>query len=1093
MASMQGEVRNPSTSSGARGDSQLRPPISYEEIAIKLINEKLLLTALELHAELCEANKELPILRDFFENPNNFTTQNIKPEPFQNLPRSASQATLDSLDMTRFSEDGGGVDERVAVLEFELRKARENISSLRANLTVVTECEGTSPDKGSEKNVPKVPSIKPHEQRALNYLVNEYLLARSCKLTSITFSDENDDQDFEDWQDVGLNIPKPPELLQIYREFMRASGRDKPPSVDMAIQTDSESENIQRSEKNELEEVNGLKGEAVRFEQEKTDFQNILTNRNFPTVVEGSCGTLQTFNSTSSTPEKFELLESPPQNVSNTTQNLEEDSVSVVVSIGETDPGDKDWTRIQFSNTDITESSVNLLHSPSSSRHLPANFRKEVMKHCLIPLSDSVSIMEEPLKDGITKDTLVEILTRMLPRIAPNVILNKREELIPLILSAVRLQSSSVGKDKLLQLLFNLKKKPQEDERRVILGGLVAMARLNNGLTENEEILNLCWEQSQHKYTERRLLAAECCSVLAPFTFSGIRNSLMLSMLQQMLLDDKEPLVRTTVVKSLALLVALMDDPDKYFQCEELAVTALNDVALEVVDAASSVLIPILGQWALSLERLLSHLLPRIIGKLHSQFKSSHPSSNKEQSDGERIVASIGVLQYLLPLAIVCTVDNEIVRSLTQEGTSAELPLEFSSLCHSTMIDPKVFYESDVDVGVLLNTFFINTWENDTWPELEWLTEKHIPELLEILASVNVAQESVLNGLLTYLESLCLGFGRYITRSKIQSVFMLHVDELEKQLLELSSDKRNLSLSLIPAYLIVLSTLDCTELSISLKHFLVALSMSGTSVASLQLAVVRLCRQVEMQGYVLKGLWDGVVHQRPSVKCATAILFGSVIPLVSERLANAKVAPAIITLATDSDVTVRAAAIPILGRLVTECGSKEAREKARLTLETIAREPQGIPSSLAVPLVLTLASIAPNCPQKYVEDVIATQLTGITASALQQTRKIELASALIDAYSVLVYCPLSNQCVSGVLLPGLKYLDILISTVLPHQKETMRSLLREAESRQDLPKPMERSASSSSGLSLSLATANVGQGVEDMRQRGARYMKNQHF
>ena len=97
---------------------------------------------------------------------------------------------------------------------------------------------------------------------------------------------------------------------------------------------------------------------------------------------------------------------------------------------------------------------------------------------------------------------------------------------------------------------------------------------------------------------------------------------------------------------------------------------------MEVVDAASSILIPILGQWALSLQRLLSHLLPRIMGKLHNQFKSSHNSNNKDQSDGERIVASIGVLQYLLPLAIVCIVDNEIVRSLIQEGTPAELRKE---------------------------------------------------------------------------------------------------------------------------------------------------------------------------------------------------------------------------------------------------------------------------------------------------------------------------------------------------------------------------------------------------------------------------------
>lgn len=59
-----------------------RTSISYEEMATKLLNEKLLLTALELHAELCEAGKELPILREFFSNTNNFESSNIKPEPY---------------------------------------------------------------------------------------------------------------------------------------------------------------------------------------------------------------------------------------------------------------------------------------------------------------------------------------------------------------------------------------------------------------------------------------------------------------------------------------------------------------------------------------------------------------------------------------------------------------------------------------------------------------------------------------------------------------------------------------------------------------------------------------------------------------------------------------------------------------------------------------------------------------------------------------------------------------------------------------------------------------------------------------------------
>lgn len=49
--------------------------ISYSDIASKLINDRLLLTALELHTELIEAGRELRVLRDFFSNPANFELQ----------------------------------------------------------------------------------------------------------------------------------------------------------------------------------------------------------------------------------------------------------------------------------------------------------------------------------------------------------------------------------------------------------------------------------------------------------------------------------------------------------------------------------------------------------------------------------------------------------------------------------------------------------------------------------------------------------------------------------------------------------------------------------------------------------------------------------------------------------------------------------------------------------------------------------------------------------------------------------------------------------------------------------------------------------
>ena len=227
---------------------------SYDKIAHKLIKEGFLLTALEFHAELIESGTELPRLRDFFSNPGNFEKQSeedstpaLSPFDASNyvLPRTSSEQTFDSLDFTRNSDDGERqMDERIAVLEFELRKARETIKSLRASLTVssaqqseptqsvVTNTPNVSVMSDMTRSSPQTDSLedmsgaKPYEIRALNYLVNEYLMKRNYKLTSITFCDENEEQDFESWDDVGLNVPKPPDLLKLFRNYWSLCSRN---------------------------------------------------------------------------------------------------------------------------------------------------------------------------------------------------------------------------------------------------------------------------------------------------------------------------------------------------------------------------------------------------------------------------------------------------------------------------------------------------------------------------------------------------------------------------------------------------------------------------------------------------------------------------------------------------------------------------------------------------------------------------------------------------------------------------------------------------------------------------------------------------
>lgn len=159
---------------------------------------------------------------------------------------------MDSLDFPPPSEDGDRIGDRVAILEFELRKARETITALRENLTQQaeldnistrsdTESSNSQPNATSSHSIHHQEPLKAYEQRAINFLVHEYLLSHGYRLSSITFADENPEQvlllthikakkivsfsfivqDFELWDDVGLNLERPPDLVTLFRHRMR--------------------------------------------------------------------------------------------------------------------------------------------------------------------------------------------------------------------------------------------------------------------------------------------------------------------------------------------------------------------------------------------------------------------------------------------------------------------------------------------------------------------------------------------------------------------------------------------------------------------------------------------------------------------------------------------------------------------------------------------------------------------------------------------------------------------------------------------------------------------------------------------------------
>ncbi|XP_065619519.1 uncharacterized protein LOC136063287 [Quercus suber] len=179
-------------------------------------------------------------------------------------------------------------------------------------------------------------------------------------------------------------------------------------------------------------------------------------------------------------------------------------------------------------------------------------------------LLKSDNLSGEAVSDNMGLGT-IQILADALPKIVPYVLINHREELLPLIMCAIERHPDSSTRDSLTHTLFNLIKRPDEQQRRIIMDACVSLAKNVGEMRTETELLPQCWEQINHMYEERRLLVAQSCGLLAEFVRPEIRDSLILSIVQQ-LIEDSATVVREAAAHNLALLLPLFPNVDKYFK-----------------------------------------------------------------------------------------------------------------------------------------------------------------------------------------------------------------------------------------------------------------------------------------------------------------------------------------------------------------------------------------------------------------------------------------------------------------------------------------------------------------------------------------------
>lgn len=610
-----------------------------------LLEENYLLTAFELLHELLEDGREGHATRliEFFADTNMF--------PPDQISRLHDLRVLDPQSLLKEKE---ALDEKVAITEYELRLAQEDIMKLKTELekrAVASACEdldgqlSASPrtenlawqQSGGKICFSNLGPLKDNERRDLNCAVKEFLLSAGYKLTAMTFYEEVTDQNLDVWQNRAACVP---DALRRYylqylsstveaaeekiaiiqeKEFLRkendallkekgALNKSKELADAQISALGRSLESAQRDMKDKDKQVQSLKESLELATKEHNECRSEITSLKLQ--LEGSRTTLGWDKSKSellptSYSDRLNAYESEIQKLQLEIVNLKGSTSSVKASedLADNVSEDKHMGRPELEvlkekaiipiSTDLTPVSTHtdnaVYGNPSDETTNKCAQSVESLGDLFIGSRNDVTIINKDDKDtpaahvssqsnttlaqtGLNSISVssmgldtIQVLADALPKIVPYVLINHREELLPLIMCAIERHPDNSTRDSLTHTLFNLIKRPDEQQRRSIMDACVILSKNVGDMRTETELLPQCWEQINHKYEERRLLVAQSCGELAEFVRPEIRTSLILSIVQQ-LVEDPAAVVREAAAHNLALLLPLFPNMDKYFK-----------------------------------------------------------------------------------------------------------------------------------------------------------------------------------------------------------------------------------------------------------------------------------------------------------------------------------------------------------------------------------------------------------------------------------------------------------------------------------------------------------------------------------------------
>lgn len=1079
-----------------------------------LLEEKYLLTAFELLQELLDDGRDAQAIRlkEFFSDPSHFPPDLIT--RFNSLRVADPQSLL---------EEKEALVEKLAITEYELRLAQEDVTKLKAELKKKSDSSLENLNESNEDNhgnhgvefqrqkrdisFSDLGPLKDIERKDLNCAVKEYLLLAGYRLTAMTFYEEVSDQNLDIWQNTPACVLDA--LRHYYYQYLSSTTEAAEEKIAMLRENESllkvnerlnhEKESLLKTKEISDGQISALTKSLEALHRDLKDKENLILDLKKTTEhqrrelndctaeitalkmhIEGS-HSVRNFATTNgdviqsqpveryeeeikSLLKEIERLRAKSTNASDSLGSVYSESMQTEEKVVEVD---EDKTVLAHPSVEVVnsedaqslatqtpdnntakqpnevlqgESTSSLKENIASenSENVPNLNDESPLKDSGLPLqSDNASLEAASDKMGLGT---IQILADALPKIVPYVLINHREELLPLIMCAIERHPDTSTRDSLTHTLFNLIKRPDEKQRRIIMDACVTLAKNVGEMRTEMELLPQCWEQINHMYEERRLLVAQSCGELAEFVRPEIRDSLILSIVQQ-LVEDSATVVREAAARNLALLLPLFPNTDKYFKVEDLMFQLVCDPSGVVVETTFKELLPAVINWGSKLDHILRVLLSYIL----SSAQRCPPLSGVEGS----VESHLRVLgeRERWNLEVLLRMMAELLPFM-QKNAIETCPFSSVSLSEET-----VFPSS------LLELYAGGHIE---WPAFDWMHVDCFPGLIQLACLLPQKEDNLRNRITKFLLAVSKQFGdSYLTHIMLP-VFMVAVGDNANLTFFPSTihagirglkprtavGERLATMGVLP--LLLAGVLGAPSKHDQLADYLRKLLVEGTMKenhtvkcnAEIVNAVRFLCTFEEHHTMVFNILWEMVVSSNIDMKINAANLLKVIVPYINAKVTSMQVLPALVTLGSDQNLNVKYASIDAFGAVAQHFKNDMIVDKIRVQMDAFLEDGS---HEATVAVVRALAVAVPHTTERLRDYLLSKifQLSAVPSSSSDVMRRRERANAFCESIRALDATELSATSVRDFLLPAIQNLLKDADSLDPAHKEALEIIMKD--------------------------------------------------